>query len=73
MIDNFTLEIEHRAAVNGSYVETLVEICEERNLCEYEVIDMLHPVLWAKVRQEFIDKKNIPSLINHASMESFFD
>ena len=72
-MDNFTLEIEQRAAVNGSYKDTLMEICEERNLCEYELVDMLHPIILAKVKQEFIDLNHFPELKNDSSLESFFD
>jgi hypothetical protein len=73
MIDNFTLEIETRAAANGSYIETITELCHEKNLCEYELADMLHDVIKDKLKEEFIRKNYIPKLKNHTSLESFFD
>lgn len=72
-IDNLTLDIEKRALEHG-YIHAIINFCEEKRIYDYEdVLQLLHPILKEKIKQEFIDKNYIPSLKRKQKFNSFFD
>ena len=52
-IDAFNAEIEARAAQLGSYITAITEYCEDKDMDEYDVADLLHPIVVEKVKTEF--------------------
>jgi len=74
MIDNLSLRIEELAAKEGSYIEAMLIFTEKFGYQDYEeVLEVLHPLVLQKIKQEFISKKYIPALRNKNSIESFFE
>jgi hypothetical protein len=58
MIDNASLAIEQLKVLRGSYIEAVVEFCGTQEIYDYEdLLEVLNPILKAKITQEFIDKK----------------
>lgn len=73
MLDNFNLDIEQRAARTGSYIEAIIELCEEKNIPEFEdVVEMLNPIVLDKIKMEYIQKNYIPELKIENSLKEFF-
>ena len=74
MLDNTSLTIEKMAAENnGSYIEACTIFAEKFGFHDFEdLIEVLHPLLIQKIRQEFIDKNYIPSLKPKNSLSEFF-
>lgn len=73
MLDNLSLRIEELAAKENSYIEAVLIFSEKFGYQEYEdILEILHPNIKEKLRQEFIDKKFLPNLKQKDSIESFF-
>jgi uncharacterized protein (DUF4213/DUF364 family) len=71
-IDNLSLDIERRALTVG-YINAFIEFCEEKEKDDYEdVLEMLHPILKDKIKQEFIEKNFLPHLKVKNPFDSFF-
>ena len=71
-LDNLSLDIERRAESVG-YINAILEFCEEKEKEDYEdVLELLHPILKEKIKQEFIDKGYLPHLKTKNPFELFF-
>lgn len=74
MLDPTSLRIEEMAASTGSYIDACCDFAERFGFNDFEdLIDVLHPNLVQKIRQEFIDKNFIPQLKNKNSLTEFFE
>lgn len=74
MLDATSLAIEKLAQENaGSYIDACTIFAEKFGFNDFEdLIEILHPLLIQKIRQEFIDKNYIPSLKPKNSLSEFF-
>ena len=72
MLDNFNLEIEKRAIAEGSYIDAVVDIAEEKGMDVMDVADLLHENIREKLAAEFIKKNCVPSEKNNTSLAAFF-
>lgn len=70
-LDNFNLEIETRALAKGSYIDALTEFCEEKEMDEYDVVELLHANIIAKVKDEFKQRNYFPGQ-KSATLDDFF-
>jgi hypothetical protein len=57
-INNLDYEIEMRYLQNFSYIDSIIEYCNENRIPDYEdVIETLNPVLIEKIKVEFKKKR----------------
>jgi len=74
MLDNLSLKIEELAAKEGSYIDAMTIFTEKMEYYDFEdLIEVLHPLVVQKIKQEFINKKYIPHLNQKNSIENFFE
>jgi hypothetical protein len=73
-LDNFNLEIEKRAAAHptNSYIEAIKDFVEEKEMDEYDVVELLHPIIIEKVKNEFRQRSYFPGE-KTATLDAFFD
>lgn len=73
MLDQTSLKIEELAKREGSYIDACCIFAEQLNFTDFEdLIEILHPQLVKKIKQEFIEKNYIPALKKHDSLAAFF-
>lgn len=71
-IDAFNTEIETRAAQLGSYIVAITEYCEEKEMDEYDVAELLHPIVVEKVKTEF-RQRNFFAGEKTQTLDEFFE
>lgn len=72
MMDNTTLTIENLAASLGSYIDATVAFKEKFPDMDFEdIIEVIHPNLVNKIKQEFINSNYFPDKKSTNIMEFF--
>ena len=70
MLDNVTLKIEEMKVEHGSYIDAMLAFSKEFEIYDFEdILEVLHPNLRGKIKQEFIDKNHIPSLKRNTMLD----
>lgn len=74
MLDSVNIEIEELALKNdGSYIDAIIEFSEKKDLLDVEdVLGMLHPIVYEKVKTEFIERNYIKDKPRNKSLDNFF-
>ena len=74
MLDSVNIEIEELALKNdGSYIDAIIEFSEKKGINDVEdVLEMLHPIVYEKVKSEFIEKNYIKDKPRNKSLDKFF-
>lgn len=72
MADNVSMRIEELKLKSGSYIEAVMEFCEQNNIYDFEdLIEILNPITVNNIRQEFIDRNFIPKLKQKNGINDF--
>lgn len=63
MLDQTSTKIEELYIETGSYIDAVILFAERFGIYDYEdILEVIHPILKEKIKQEFIKKNYIPSL-----------
>jgi predicted metal-dependent phosphotriesterase family hydrolase len=72
MSNNVSMQIEKLKLKTGSYIEAVMEFSEHNKIYDYEdLLEILNPITYNNIRQEFIDKNFIPNLKTKNGIDDF--
>jgi PHD/YefM family antitoxin component YafN of YafNO toxin-antitoxin module len=72
ILDQFNLEIERIAQIEGSYKDAVLAFSEEKEMEVEEVYELLNPIIQAKIKAEFITLNYIPTEKCVTKLSNFF-
>lgn len=73
MIDQLSITIERLAKDTGSYIDAIIEFANMNHIEEFEeIVNLLHPTLYDKVKTEFIEKNYFKDNKIDNSIKDFF-
>jgi hypothetical protein len=74
MLDQLSLTIEQLASeTGGSYIDAIVEFAHRNHIQEFEeIVALLHPTLYEKLKVEFIEKNFFKDNKIDNSIKDFF-
>jgi len=74
MIDNASLQIEELKVLRGSYIDAILEFQQKHEIPDIEdLLDIINPILYAKIAQEFKDKKHFAKDSPHYKQNNLED
>ena len=72
MLDQTTTKIEELYQETGSYIDAFLEFAHQFEVYDYEdILSVINPILYEKIKQEFIEKNFFPDKKKKANIFDF--